>query len=133
MKYTKIFDSQEGLKANRLHIFILCFIFIPFSFMLPFVEAKTADEWYNEGNDLGRSGKYAEAINAYDETLKINPQDAYALNNKGIVLKNLGRNDVANKVFDKASQLQKSPGFEIIFAIVGLLTIVYFLRRKIDI
>ena len=54
--------------------------------MPPLVEAKTADEWVNEGIELGQAGKYAEAIKSYDEALKINLQYADAWNNKGVAL-----------------------------------------------
>ncbi|KPQ43625.1 MAG: Tetratricopeptide repeat protein [Candidatus Methanoperedens nitroreducens] len=50
--------------------------------------------------------------------------------NKGTSLKNLGRIEEANKAFDKASKLQKAPGFEIIFAIAGLVMITHLLKRK---
>lgn len=157
-----IYEMQEKLKMNRMNIFIICLIFL---FLMPsLVEAKTADEWYNEGNDLGQSGKYEEAIKAfdealkinpqfvdawnnkgfaladlgryeeaiiaYDEALKINPQDADVWFNKGVALKNLGRIDEANKAFDEALKLKKAPGFEIIFAIAGLVMIAHLLRRK---
>jgi hypothetical protein len=46
--------------------------------------------------------------------LKIFPQYADALNNKEIAQK----------------KLQKAPGFEIIFAIAGLVMITHLLRRK---
>jgi tetratricopeptide (TPR) repeat protein len=61
--------------------------------------------------------------------LKINPQYANAWY-KGNALKNLGRNDEANKTFDEALKLQKATGFEIIFAIAGLIMITHLMRRK---
>ncbi len=161
MEYTKIFEIHPGIK-NGMSIFIICLIFV--SFMPSLVEAKSADEWYNEGLALYLSGNYAEAIKAYDEALKINPQyaeawtfkgivlselgrndeankafdEALKINpriaeawfNKGIALKKLGINDEANKAFDEASKLEKSPGFEIIFAIAGLIMIAHLMRRR---
>ena len=44
-----------------------------------------------------RAGRYEEAIKAYDEALKINPQDADAWTNKGNALSNLGRKEEAIK------------------------------------
>ena len=106
-------------------MWLIFFLFIPL-----LVEAKTADEWLNEGNQLGQAGNYAEAIKAFDEALKINIQFAEAWNNKGIALNNLGRNDEAIKALDEASKLQKALGFEIIFAIAGLVIIARLLNRK---
>jgi len=62
--------------------------------------------------------------------LKINPQDALSWKNKGTALESLGRTDEANKAFDEASNLQKAPGFEIIFAILGLIMITHLFKRK---
>lgn len=62
--------------------------------------------------------------------MKIDPQDAGAWQGKGDVLSKLGRTDEANKAYDEASKLQKAPGFEIIFAIAGLVIIAHSLRRQ---
>jgi tetratricopeptide (TPR) repeat protein len=88
---------------NQINIFIICLIL--FSFILPLVEAKTADEWVTEGIGLGQAGKYAEAIKAYDEALKINPQDAKAWNKEGATLYNLERYDDAIKSYDEALRI----------------------------
>ncbi len=46
---------------------------------------ETGDDWYNRGNALAKSGRLPEAIKAYDEALKLNPQDQDALTNKQLV------------------------------------------------
>jgi len=73
MKYVKLFEAQVGLKLkiNGKNIVILCLII--FSFMPPLVEAKTAGEWNDEGAEFVQAGNYSEAIDAYNEALKINP------------------------------------------------------------
>ena len=71
-------------------------------------------------------------LKASDEALKIDPQFAQALFNKGNALVALGRTDEANKVFEEASKLQKSPGFEIIFAVAGLFIITQLLKKAIE-
>ena len=43
---------------------------------------KNSKDWYNKGVDLGRSGKFNEAITAFDKAIEINPKDSIAL--KGI-------------------------------------------------
>ena len=47
--------------------------------------------WVNQGDSLYDSGKYQEALDCYDEALKINPKDADALVNKSDVLLRLGK------------------------------------------
>ncbi|WP_027158665.1 vWA domain-containing protein [Methylobacter luteus] len=49
----------------------------------------TADSFYNQGNALAKAGKLAEALKAYDQALKINPNDKDAQYNKEIVEKAL--------------------------------------------
>ncbi|WP_051938312.1 VWA domain-containing protein [Ghiorsea bivora] len=46
-----------------------------------------ADDWYNYGNALARVGKLDEAIAAYQQTLKLNPNHADAQANKTLVEK----------------------------------------------
>ena len=55
-------------------------------------------------------GKEQEAIVCYDKALEINPSDAMAWNNKGIVLSNLGKEQEAIACYDKA--LNFSPIYE---------------------
>ncbi len=49
----------------------------------------TADSFYNQGNALAKTGQLAEAIKAYEQALKINPNDKDAQYNKEIVEKAL--------------------------------------------
>ncbi|NOY14559.1 MAG: VWA domain-containing protein [Deltaproteobacteria bacterium] len=46
---------------------------------------QTGDDWYNRGNTLARSGKLAEAIKAYDQSLKLKPGDEDTLTNRKLV------------------------------------------------
>ncbi len=47
---------------------------------------KDAKDWYNKGVDLGRSGKFDEAIKAFDKTIELNTKNEDAWFNKGLVL-----------------------------------------------
>lgn len=49
------------------------------------IEQPTADDWYNKGNALAHLEKKDEAINAYDQALRLNPKHADALANKKIL------------------------------------------------
>jgi len=50
---------------------------------------KTAAGFYNQGNVLANSGRYEEAIKAYEKTLAMNPNDSDAKHNKEVVEKEL--------------------------------------------
>jgi len=50
-------------------------------------------------------GKYDEAIKAYDEAIRTDPNDAVAWNNKGAVLEAVGRTTEADAAFAKAKEL----------------------------
>jgi Ca-activated chloride channel homolog len=53
-------------------------------------EAKqTAENFYNQGNALAQSGQLKEALAAYEQALKLNPNDADAKFNKDLVEKEL--------------------------------------------
>lgn len=47
--------------------------------------AESADDYYNLGNALAKTGRLAEALGAYEEALQLNPEDQDALANKQIV------------------------------------------------
>jgi len=47
---------------------------------------QTAENWHNKGVDLYTQGIYDEAINAYDEAIRLKPNDTAAWINKGNAL-----------------------------------------------
>ena len=50
---------------------------------------KHGDAYISQGVALSNLGKDEEAIESYDQAIKINPKDATAHNSKGFVLNNL--------------------------------------------
>lgn len=58
------------------------------------------DNWYKKGIDLYNRGKYEEAIEAYDQALKINSRDVKILFNKGLVLMVLHKYHEAIEIYD---------------------------------
>ncbi|MDY6958649.1 MAG: PIN domain-containing protein [Halobacteriota archaeon] len=71
------------------------------------LEGKTAEEWNSEGYNHRRSKRYKEALRCYNNALHIRPNYIAALNNKGFVLDELGRQDEAIKCYDRASEIEK--------------------------
>jgi len=68
---------------------------------------KKVVSWNNKGVALSRLGKYNEAIEAYDEALRINPDYTSAWNNKGVVLSRLGKYPEAIEAFDRALRIRQ--------------------------
>ncbi len=77
-----------------------------------------AIEWYNKGVDLGTLGQYQEAIEAYDQALKINPELTAAWYNKGMDLGTLGRYQEAIEAYDQA--LKINPEFTEVWSNKGV-------------
>jgi len=74
-------------------------------------EAKSHEKkgvtWNNKGVALSRLGKFHEAIEAYDQALKIDPEYFSAWNNKGVVLSRLGKYHEAIDAFDRALRIRQ--------------------------
>ncbi len=61
-------------------------------------------EWVNYGNQLWRSFRYDEAVKAFDEALKINPNFSPALYARGLVLDRQNKDEEALASFEKATE-----------------------------
>ena len=64
-----------------------------------------------------RIGKLEESIKDYEKTIELDPEDAIALNNKGLVEEKLGYQEKAKKSFDRSNKIMrydpaKSSAFE---------------------
>jgi tetratricopeptide (TPR) repeat protein len=78
---------------------------IPLNITTDEIESKSAEVWFNKGFALSSLGKHDEAIKAYDDAIRLNPNDASAWNNKGTALYTQGKYDDAIKAFDEAIRL----------------------------
>ncbi len=65
----------------------------------------SASTWYQKGIILDEQGKHEEAVEAYDEVLKIDPQCAMAWYNKAAALKKIGRENESEEAFANAKEL----------------------------
>jgi Flp pilus assembly protein TadD len=86
---------------NKLAAIVLLLTLV----ILPTSGQQTAEEWLNQGIALGNQGKFDEAIQAFDEAIRINPQLAEAWNNKSNALKQLNRTTEADAAYAKAREL----------------------------
>jgi Flp pilus assembly protein TadD len=65
----------------------------------------TAEDWVNKGDALGESGKYDEALQAFNEAIRLDPQNADAWNDKGYALELLNKTTEADVAYAKANEL----------------------------
>jgi tetratricopeptide (TPR) repeat protein len=77
-------------------------------------QEKTAEDWLNRGQELYKNGSYQEALNAFDEGLGKDPQNASAWHYRGLSLAGMGHGAEANRSIQKAmllldQRLQKNP------------------------
>jgi tetratricopeptide (TPR) repeat protein len=61
--------------------------------------------WNNKGRALYYQGKYEEALQAFDEALRLDPELATAWNNKGFALYELGKHIEAVRAIDESVRL----------------------------
>jgi Flp pilus assembly protein TadD len=71
--------------------------------------------WYHLGRTKYNENRFAEAISAFQQCLKLNPQNVQAEDNLGLALAGLGRNDDAAAAYHQAiawqaRSLAKNPG-----------------------
>jgi tetratricopeptide (TPR) repeat protein len=62
-------------------------------------------DWYNKGTALQDQGKFDEAVEAYDEAIRLDPKLALAWTNKGAALDAQGKLDKAVEAYDEAIRL----------------------------
>ncbi|HEY6284533.1 MAG TPA: protein kinase [Ktedonobacteraceae bacterium] len=75
--------------------------------VITFVNAleKTAQQWLDEGSTFSRLQKYEEALVAFEQAIRLDPNYANAYHDKGVVLDHLGKRREAKQAYEKASQL----------------------------
>ncbi|WP_131751091.1 tetratricopeptide repeat protein [Legionella erythra] len=68
---------------------------------------ETQQGYYNQGNALAHMGRYEDAIKAYDEALRINPNDKDALHNRQLVENLLKKDENKQQNQDQNNQNQQ--------------------------
>jgi tetratricopeptide (TPR) repeat protein len=67
------------------------------------------DEHFSRGLSLAKQGLWREALAAYEESLRVNPNRAQTYLNIGFVYYELGYDQEAQEAFARASKLQGRP------------------------
>ena len=86
---SRIIEANKHIFAEHL-LDLMRLVYVVFILMLVLITSaqcqQTAEDWTNKGNALSAQGKYNEAIKAFDEAIRLNPNDAVTWSNKGIAL-----------------------------------------------
>ena len=67
-------------------------------------ELSSAD-WFDKGSALDRAKNYKDAVEAFNKSIELNPQNANAYGNRGVAHYKLGDNQQAINDYDKAIEL----------------------------
>ena len=67
-------------------------------------------EHFEKGNELAKAGDFEKAIGEFEAVLEVNPSDASARSNLGVVYYNLGRLDEAIEQYQKAIEAAPKDG-----------------------
>lgn len=75
---------------------------------------ESAEDWYSRGQELYKNESFQEALSAYDDGLKMDPQNASAWHYRGLALAGMGHGVEANQSIQKAmglieQRLQEDP------------------------
>jgi len=71
----------------------------------PDVSQKTKEQWYEEGKRLYDLKQYEEALVAYDQAIRLDPNSARAYNNKGFILNELTRYQEGLEAYEQSIRL----------------------------
>jgi Flp pilus assembly protein TadD len=72
-------------------------------------QSPSGDEYFRQGVSLARKGQWKEALAAYKESLRLDPNNAQIYMNLGFVYYELGYDREAQQTLNKAAKLQARP------------------------
>ena len=78
---------MSAYKISMRLIYALFVLLIAIS--TPSACQENAEEWLDRGNELFGQGNYEKAIEAYDEAIRLDPENLVAWSNKGSAFLNL--------------------------------------------
>jgi Flp pilus assembly protein TadD len=77
--------------------------------MTPASAHPQSQDYFQQGVCLSKQGQWKEAVSAYKESLRLDPNNPQTYLNLGFVCYELGYDREAQEAFDKASRLQARP------------------------
>lgn len=104
-----LFRAPAKWKLAASTVVTLCAVLVC-NLNLVSAEKMQAVSFSNIGNALAKQGKFDEAIQFYERSLRINPENALAHNNLGVALERQGRFQLAAKSFKSALEIE--PNYE---------------------
>jgi len=106
LKYINLDLRGKMLNKDCSRSFLFVVIAIAtIAILSPLSTASTSSELVDIGYRFMDSGRYQDALNAFDKAIEIDPNNANAWSGKGFALKNLERFQEALDAFDKATEL----------------------------
>jgi len=84
-----------------------CFLHLP-SESCPASFTSKAEDFYQEGYKLSRRNRHSEALDAFDQSIELDRNQAKVWNQRGLTLENLGRNQEALASYDEALSLDST-------------------------
>ena len=69
-------------------------------------QSQSGDEYFRQGVSLAREGQWEKALDAYKESLRLDPNNVQTYMNLGFVYYELGFDREAQHAFDRAAKLQ---------------------------
>jgi tetratricopeptide (TPR) repeat protein len=104
---------SKPTKRNRAYLLYILIFIIFVSCATPIAQAgtiKTTYDWNKEGYSLFNDGRYSEALDAFNNSLSIDPKDAIVWYNKGLALSHLDRYSEALDAFNKSLSINPKDG-----------------------
>ncbi len=72
----------------------------------------SSEQWYERATEAYFAGRYTEALQAFDEAIRLDPNGSDPWNSKGSVLLDLGRYNEALQAFEEAIRLDPNDAYQ---------------------
>jgi tetratricopeptide (TPR) repeat protein len=92
-------------RVAYLALTLLCLLLLP-----GWSAAQDVQSYIDQGIKNSQSGRYDQALKAFDQALKLKPKDPALITFKGIVYYAQGKNDQAMKLFEEVIKLNPNFG-----------------------
>jgi Flp pilus assembly protein TadD len=99
---------MNAIKSNQIVLAILVLVSIIIA--VPCYGAETAEDLFKKGKDLSLDNKFEQAIQNYNQAIKLDPKMVKAYNNRGVAYMNGKQYDLAIADFTKVIELDPKHG-----------------------